>query len=413
MRPRVVLLTILGVIAATVLSIGFAAAGGGTLDGKVLTGQQVTVASGETVDHDLYVFGGAVVIDGIVTGDLVAFAGNVTINGAVDGDFVTGAGNVTINGVVKGDVRAGAGTVVLSGSVGEDLLVGSGALSVTSTGTVGEDLIFGSGDVWIDGSIEGSVLGSASRYELSGSVGGSQQVTVSRPGRPGQPNEPAPPEAVQVAGDGLRQFVSVLLFGALALWLIPGVLRTSGETLRRRPLASAGIGIGVLVGFLIQFIAVILLIILAAIALGTLTLDGLSGVILWAGILELMFTTFALVVGAVFVVDFVVGFALAQLVAARSAPSWNQNRWKELGLLAAGSAGVVLLTMLPVVGPIIKLVVIVLGLGAMFVAAGEWWQRRHPPAAPPAQWVPQPTASAPPPSEPPAAAPPAEPPAAV
>lgn len=408
MRPRVIRLALLGVIAVMVLSVGLVAAGGGTLDGKVLTGQQVTVGSGESVDHDLYVFAGDIVVDGSVSGDLVAFGGNVTVNGQVDGDLVTGAGTVAINGSVNGDVRAGAGTVVLSGSVGEDLLVGSGALDITSSGTVGEDLIFGSGDVWLDGSVEGSVLGSASRYEMSGTVGGSQQVTVSRPGRPGQPNEPAPPEAVQVAGDGLRQFVSVLLFGAIALWLVPGPLRASGDALRRRPLASAGIGIGVLVGYLIQFIAVILLVILAAIAFGTLTLDGVSGVILWAGILELMITTFALVVGAVFVVDFVVGFALAQLVAARSAPTWNENRWKELGLLAAGSAGIVLLTVLPVVGPIIKLVVIVLGLGAMFVAAGEWWQRRHPPATPPAHWVAQPAAPAPP-----ATPPPAEPPAAV
>jgi hypothetical protein len=400
MRLRAAQLAILGVIAATVLSVG-AVAAGGDVGSKVLSGQTVTVAAGDSVDHDLYVFAGEVTVDGDINGDLVAFAGVVTVNGNVDGDLVTGAGRVVINGTVGGDVRAGVGDLVLDGRVGEDLLAGSGTIRISGDGEVGEDLIFASGVVRMAGTVEGSVLGSASRYQNTGTVSGTEQVTVERPGQSAEPELPPPSEPLQVVGDGLRHFITVILLGAIAMWLVPRAVGASEETLRRRPLASAGIGIGVLVGFIIQVIAVILIMILGALAFGAVTLDDLAGIILWSGVLELMISTFAFVISISFIVDFLVGLALARLVIKRASPDWASNRWKEALLLVAGTAVVVLATSLPAIGPLVKLVVIVLGLGAMFVALGEWWQRRGAAG----------TAVAVAASEPPAAAP--EPPATI
>ena len=80
----------------------------------------------------------------------------------------------------------------------------------------------------------------------------------------------------------------------------------------------------------------------------------------------------------------------------RASPDWASNRWKEALLLVAGTAVVVLVTSLPTIGPLFKLVVIVLGLGAMFVALGEWWQRRDAARTPAAPAVtPEPPADAP------------------
>ena len=46
----------------------------------------------------------------------------------------------------------------------------------------------------------------------------------------------------------------------------------------------------------------------------------------------------------------------------------NPSRWRELAVLAVGAAVVVLLSSLPIVGPWVKLVVILLGLGAVLIA---------------------------------------------
>ena len=394
MRSRPVRLATLTILALFVAGVGVALAGGG-VEEKFRSGDAVNVESGEVVAHDLYLFGGDVVVDGTIEGDLVIGSGSVVINGTVEGDLLAGTGELTINGEIGGDARIGAGRVFVAGTVGEDLLAGAGELDVLASGSVGEDLIFGAGDVLVAGDVAGSILGSASTYSRTGTVGGTEDVTLDAGDEPAAPSGPT-----TILGDALRQFLTVVLFGALGLWLIPNALRASEGALRRRPLASIGLGIGILVGFIIQFIAVILLMILLAIALGSITLDALAGFVIWAGVVDLMLSSLALVVAASFIVDAVVGLALGQLVAR----GWAQNRWQELVLLVIGAAIVVALTSVPQIGGLVKLCVIVLGLGAMTVALSEARQRRNPPPAP--SWTAPPPAPAGP---PPAAGTPAPP----
>lgn len=381
MRSRPLRLATLGVLGLLAAGLGVALAGGGVED-KVRTGDTISVEAGEVVAHDLYVFGGDVTVDGTVEGDLVIGSGSVVVNGRVEGDLLVGAAQLAINGEVGGDARIGAGRITVAGTVGEDLLAGAGQLDVLSGGRVGEDLIFGAGEVRVAGDVSGSILGGASTYSRTGTVGGTEDVTLDTDDEPAAPTGPT-----TILGDALRQLLTVVLFGAIALWLVPNALRASEGALRRRPLASIGLGIGILVGFIIQFIAVILLMILLALALGSITLDALAGLVIWAGIVDLMLSTLALVAAASFVVDAVVGLALGQLVAR----GWAQNRWQELALLVIGAVIVVALTSAPEIGGLVKLGVIVLGLGAMTVAASEAWQRRHPPAAP--SWAAQPPAA--------------------
>ncbi len=375
MHSRRIRFATLGLLMLFVLGVGAVAAGGSVSD-KLRTGETVSVDAGETVDHDLYVFAGDVVVDGTVAGDLVAGAGTVVINGTIEGDLTVGAGRVFIPGEVSGDVRSGSGEISVGGTIGEDLVAGSGRLTVEETGEIGEDLIFGAGTVLVEGAVVGSVMGTASEYTRSGTVGGTEDVRIEAGLDPGEPDEPEP---VEVVRDGLAHLVTVLILGGLALLLVPGAVRASETALRTRPLASAGIGIGVLVGYLIQFIAVILLMILLAIAFAAAALDALAGIALWLGVIDLMVTSFLLFVSASFLVDAVVGIALAQLVAR----GWAKDRWQEFVLLLGGAFVVVLVTSLPVIGPIAKLVVVVLGLGAMAIAFGALWRRIVPPAGPP------------------------------
>src|SRR5687767_15870586 len=51
-------------------------------------GDTVTIASGETINDDLYVAGETIVVDGTIKGDLVAFGQTITINGIVEGDLI-------------------------------------------------------------------------------------------------------------------------------------------------------------------------------------------------------------------------------------------------------------------------------------------------------------------------------------
>jgi hypothetical protein len=82
---------------------------------------------------------------------------------------------------VQGDLIASAGTVRIEGRVGEDVLLGAGQATVAPGAQIGGDLIFGAGRMQMDGAVAGSVLGSTGNYARGGSVGGSERVNVGQP----------------------------------------------------------------------------------------------------------------------------------------------------------------------------------------------------------------------------------------
>jgi cytoskeletal protein CcmA (bactofilin family) len=343
------------------------------LDGKLRTGDDITVPAGETVEGDLYVFAGTVTVEGTVNGDLTAFGGTVTVSGAVTGDVLVAGGTVSIAGQVDGDVRTAGGQVTVSGPVGEDMLAAGGQASLASGGSVGGDLIISGGQVTVAGDVAGSIEGSAGTYSRTGSVGGSDNVVVS------------PPEVAEdVAGnavlDALRHFVVLVLFGALMLWLLPRTLSAAERTLRNRPWMSLGGGLLACLGYIVFVIVAILLMVLLAILFGLLRLGSLVGIEFIAGLLAVTGVSFLFLLAVAYFADIVVGLTLARMVA--SGPS--ANRWRELALLAAGAAVVVVVTSVPIVGGWVKLLVVLFGLGALALAAwGAWRGRRTPPAGPP------------------------------
>jgi cytoskeletal protein CcmA (bactofilin family) len=339
---------------------------------KLRTGNTVTVATGETVSNDLYAFAGTVRVDGTVDGDLVASGGLIDVTGTVTGDVLAAGGSVTISGTVGGDARIAGGTLSISGSVKEDVLATGGQLAVTSSGSIGQDLIAGIGRLTIDGTVAGNVLARAGTYNKTGTIGGTEDVTIT--GRDGQAAQPAEPDlaptATRQAIDAIRHFLVVVLVGGLLIWLAPRAYAAMKTTLRERPLPSAGWGVIAVLGFIVFLIVVLIATILLAILLGLLGFADLVGIDILGGIVTIIGASLAFSVVAGYIADALVGVVLAGLVVRGESAS----RWRELAVLAAGAAVVVLLSSLPVVGPWVKLVVILLGLGA---ALTTWMRRRR------------------------------------
>jgi hypothetical protein len=359
--------SIILLLVATSASVVF---GASLLGGKVRTGNTVTVPANEVVDHDLYVFAGTVTMDGTVHGDLVAIGGTITVHGSVSGEIIAAGGTIQLAGDVAGAVRAGGGQVTVSGTTGKDVLAGGGTLDVT--GPVGGDLIFASGTATVSGPVTGSIEGRTGTYARSGSVGGTENVTITS----GTATRTTPASTPLL--DGLRQYLVVLLFGALALWLLPRATRAAEQAAVRRAPASLGIGLLVLVGYVVAAIALLLGVILLAILLGILTLGALATFEVLAGFIALFAGTLLFVLAIAFFGDLLVGLALGRLIWPGLGEGIQPDRWQEFGMLAVGAAVVVILTSLPIIGWIVKLFVVLLGLGAMVVAA--WLSRRKPSA---------------------------------
>ncbi len=374
MKARRARLLVIATIALALLGplVLYAAAQQSELGGKIRAGETIVIAAGETVAGDLYVFGGTIRVNGQIEGDLVAFGGQVEVTGNVGGDLIAGAGTVFVTGDVAGDARVGAGQVTVAGDVGEDIFVGSGTLSVAGGSSVGEDLIFSAGQVTVDGAVAGSILGSAGEYTRTGTVSGTENVSVGDVPGPQEPRQPGPLDRSVAA---FQQWAVIVIFGALALWLIPSRLRAAEQAVRARPGASALGGLLAFVAFIAALIALILVMVLIAIAAGVAGLGALVGIDIVLGLLLCGLVILGFIVASGFLAHAVVGFALARLVMKTAG-----DRWLELALLAIGSAVVVVASTPPVIGGIVSLVVAILGLGALFVIAREAWSARSAPS---------------------------------
>lgn len=368
------------ILLATAATIALAAETS-LLDGKLRVGDTVTVAAGETVAGNLYLFAGTVQVDGTVDGDLTAFAGQITVNGSVTGDLLVAGGSVSVNGDVTGDVRTAGGQVSLNGAIGEDLLVSGGQVTLAGGGAVAGDVIASGGTLSLNGTVEGNVEGSAGTYSRTGTIGGTENVRISTGGD--DDGGAAAPTTGDRLADALRHFVVLLVIGALLLLVLPRVIRGPTETLRTSPLLSLGGGFLAWIGYIVLVIVLILVAVLLAILLGIVQLGALAAIEVVAAILALFAGSFVFWIAVAFLADLVVGFALARLVAP-SDPT-GANQWRELALLAGGAAVVVLVTSLPIIGGIAKLAVVLFGVGALAVAAWRWWRGNGPatPVPPP------------------------------
>ncbi len=140
-------------------------------------GGQAALPRGTTVNDDLYISGGAVLVDGTIDGDLVAAGGTVTINGQVRQDIIVAGGTVIINGSVGDDVRVVGGTVNINSSITGDLVVAGGNVTVSGAGIGGDVLAWG-GNADLSAPISGSVRGNLGNLSIYNKIGGSVNVNT-------------------------------------------------------------------------------------------------------------------------------------------------------------------------------------------------------------------------------------------
>ena len=348
------------------MTVGAVMGKGFLLDGKLRTGDTVTVAADETIHGDVYVLAGRVTVDGTVDGDLTAFGGQVDVNGTVTGDVLAAGGSISISGSVAGDARIAGGQLNVAGSVGEDLAAAGGQVTIPGGGSVGGDLIVSGGQISVSGAVAGSIEGSAGSYSRSGSVGGTEHVVISSTRAPAA-------VARDTLFDALRQFVVVVLLGTLMLWWLPRGMAGADRVLRERPLLALGGGLLALVGYVVLVVVAIIAMVVLALLFGLLRIGSLVAIEIVAGTLGITVVTFAFVLACAFLVDALVGLSLARMAMRMVLPS----RWRELGRLAAGAAVVVIITSVPILGGWVKFAVILFGLGAFSVAAWESWRARR------------------------------------
>jgi cytoskeletal protein CcmA (bactofilin family) len=338
----------------------------------------ITIATTETIEDDLYAFGSNIAINGTIHGDLIAAGNNISVDGNVTGDVIAAGQSVVIRGTVGGTVRAAGATIVLDGKVTDDLLAAGNELTILSNGRVGRDAIVGatnatisgqigrdlqagSTNVKIDGGVGGNVLATVDRLQLTdrATVGGYLKYTSKKEAQIANASSvkgtierktPDTGQAPLVTGtaalvlEWLKGLIGLLILGILVVFFFPGFARRAGEALVRSPWLTLAIGALVLIG--LPILAVVFF------AVGAL-IGGW-----WIGFVVL---SLFVVVLALSIPVAAVGVGGAVLrVARRPVPVWLA--------LIIGLVVLLLVALIPILGGIVIFCALLFGMGATTIA---------------------------------------------
>jgi len=91
------------------------------LERRVVKDGNVTIPSDETIDDSVFAAGDTVSVDGTVTGNLLVCARRVSVRGTVKGDLVALGQRVELDGNVEGNVVTAGEELALRGPVGRSL----------------------------------------------------------------------------------------------------------------------------------------------------------------------------------------------------------------------------------------------------------------------------------------------------
>ena len=272
-----------------------------TVFAQNISGNNVVIDSGQTLEKTSFLSGNHIRVDGNINGTTFAAAGNVEINGDVDGDLFVAAQTVVINGTVKGSIFTASQDVTVNGSVENNIYSAGATIKVHSKtdgstflagqniyvekeATIEKDAFIGGANIYQNGVINGDLTSSSESLALSGTIAGdlnyrsTNEANLSNDARVlGDTNwkkiQPKPPKPIVTMFTMFGVLFSIL--SALVVWLVIRLVRPAfwinfADKILHTPLKTFGFGI--LAFFLIPITIGLLMITLIGIPLSLILL---------------------------------------------------------------------------------------------------------------------------------------------
>jgi cytoskeletal protein CcmA (bactofilin family) len=427
---RLLVLTSIALLLTTFVAASYV----GALETR--SGDSVVIGPGEVIEDDLYVTANDVVVEGTIRGDLIAFGGSISVDGTVEGDLIAAGQSVEIGGTVDDDARIAGQTLLLGegAEIEDDLIAAGFSLQNEPDSIVGGTVMYAGYQALLRGIVDEDVNATANGLELDGEVGGNVDAEVdgedtapppfvfapqadvptvdsgltltdsavvggnliyessteariapqaqiegevSRSERPAEEEEEDTYTFSDAVFDNLRSFVALLIVGLVLVWVAPNWVRRRAGTVLDRPLLSLGWGLLGLIAFVALGVIILLVTLVLAVIFGLLTLGNLVVLIVGLGLLAEVVLVLAFWIFTNYVAQIVVSFLAGLLLVLAARPNRSSGRVLPL---VVGLIVYVLLRAIPVLGPLVGLVVVLLGLGALF--HWLWTKLRRSPATP-------------------------------
>jgi hypothetical protein len=158
--------------------------------------------------------------------------------------------------------------------------------------------------------------------------------------------------------------VTLILLGLLLGWLFPTFISLSVNNARTAPLPSFGWGFVAIAAFFFALLVLIIATVIGAMLFGVLTLSGLSTTIVFLGLLGTFVLIFGFVLAMTFVAQIIISVLGGKLILEKIKPEWADHKvWP----LVVGVVLFAILTAIPILGWLAGMVVILLGMGALWI----------------------------------------------
>ena len=398
---------------------------------EIRTAETIQVTGDEVIGEDVYAAGSTMIVDGVLEGDLLFAGEKLIINGTVADDLWFGGQELILNGQVIGDIRMGgtAATLAPGSSVGGDLLMGGLSLDSQAGSVIEGNVLFGGYQAILAGDINKDVKVSSAALEIRGNIAGDVNAKVGtaadmmnqnadpfmfNPSMPDLPKaqggltiadsasiggdlnyasieEFSVPSSV-VAGDikfdqqvvesvpenqgfdpmtllwkVLREWATLILIGLLLVWLLPRLFNRSADNVGIKPLLSLGWGVVALIATPILLLVGMGIVIFLAVIAGLITLPSLSAFVVMSGITTIIATAVAFGLVLAFVAKIIVGYGWGRIVFGNGT---------TVADLIVGLLLVVIAVNIPVAGGIIGGIIVVCGLGAIWLLRDRGSEKR-------------------------------------
>jgi cytoskeletal protein CcmA (bactofilin family) len=383
-----------------------------------------SVPAGEVVDNDVLLSGTNIKVDGDVKGDTFAAGAIVEVNGDVEGSLFAVGQNVIINGSVGGTVYVASLTLELGpeAAAARNVYYVGGSVSTDEEAMIERDLVLISMGAQLSGEIGRNTVGIIGPFEMfrlfmdligrplatpqsgtsisdsiervenqpvlfSGFVPSINWLTRTSSGEPrftGTGTIPASvtePEVLAQTGSSfdseqvmdwlqwiVEEFITLLVFGLLGIWLFSTFLKRSADRLETKPLKSTGIGLlGLVISVALVGVVVLVgvLIIILGIGLGALNFWDLAWAVWGVGFSGLGLAFWLSVLFVSYGTKVIVAFLVGTMILNRLAP--DSLKYKIAPLLL-GLLIYVLLAWVPYFGWVLAVIVNAAGLGAAWFA---------------------------------------------
>jgi cytoskeletal protein CcmA (bactofilin family) len=382
----------------------------GTVNGDVIAAGKMITING-TINGNLMAAGQTIVINGTVTGT-TRIAGSVLFIGekANIGKDIIGAGyslEIRKGSAVSRDVVFAGGQILMAGNVTRNIQVATGGLEIA--GNVGGNVKADVGEANQNqaGPPPAAFMGQATvpvplvntgltidpSAKISGNLEYTQTKDLTFPAGiiSGKISRIAPPQnqksgalimeespAQKVANwslNLLRSLVTLILIGLLLLWLLPALIKKPMEKLETKIWPSLGWGVVAYAAFFFAILLILFIMIFGGILFGVLTLGGLSGTVIWLGILALFILIVGFVLVTAFIAKVIFGTALGRWILTRFKSPLAEHKFWPMVIGVAVMVFVVALLSFPlipgVLGWLLNIVIVLFGLGAVWLWGRE------------------------------------------